>query len=163
MFLGTKKRAQQCITKDEVDEDIMGDDLGSSVQKNKRKLTIEQVKFLEASFNMDLKLEPERKALIAKQLGVRPRQVAIWFQNRRARWKNKQLEQDYETLRTKYEVEMKEKERSLKEHELAMEENKKLHIEVGKNMDVYVSPFLLFGVDKYFLKNLNFVILRFLA
>ena len=107
MLLGTKKGAHQCITKDEVDEDIMGDDLGNTVQKNKRKLTIEQVKFLEASFNMDLKLEPERKALIAKQLGVRPRQVAIWFQNRRARWKNKQLEQDYETLRTKYEVEMK--------------------------------------------------------
>ena len=79
---------------------------------------------------MDLKLEPERKALIAKQLGIRPRQVAIWFQNRRARWKNKQLEHEYDTLKAKYETEMKEKENRMKEYEVAMEENKKLQAEV---------------------------------
>lgn len=128
---GSKKRPHQYTAKDEADEDDLSDELSNPADK-KRRLTVEQVKFLEMSFNMDLKLEPERKALIAKQLGLRPRQVAIWFQNRRARWKNKQLEQDYETLKAKYEAVIKEKESIVNEHELFMEGNKKLQAEVAR-------------------------------
>jgi homeobox-leucine zipper protein len=69
----------------------------------KRRLTIEQVRSLERNFEMENKLEPERKMQLAKELGLRPRQVAVWFQNRRARWKTKQLERDYETLAADYE------------------------------------------------------------
>lgn len=69
----------------------------------KRRLTIEQVCSLERNFEMENKLEPERKMQLAKELGLRPRQVAVWFQNRRARWKTKQLERDYETLAADYE------------------------------------------------------------
>ncbi|KAM1135198.1 hypothetical protein TB2_044195 [Malus domestica] len=38
----------------------------------------------------------------AKDLGLQPRQVAIWFQNRWARWKTKHLEKDYEVLQANY-------------------------------------------------------------
>ncbi|XP_059640721.1 homeobox-leucine zipper protein HAT5-like [Cornus florida] len=68
----------------------------------KRRLTVNQVQFLEKSFEAENKLEPERKIQLAKDLNLQPRQVAIWFQNRRARWKTKQLEKDYETLQASY-------------------------------------------------------------
>ncbi|XP_021293442.1 homeobox-leucine zipper protein HAT5-like isoform X2 [Herrania umbratica] len=68
----------------------------------KRRLTATQVQFLESSFEVENKLEPERKVQIAKELGLQPRQVAIWFQNRRARFKNKQLEKDYDSLKASY-------------------------------------------------------------
>lgn len=84
---------------DEVAEDGNGN--GSQLEK-KRRLTVEQVRSLERNFEAENKLEPERKMQLAKELGLRPRQVAIWFQNRRARWKTKQLERDYETLEADY-------------------------------------------------------------
>lgn len=70
--------------------------------EKKRRLSVEQVQFLEKSFETDNKLEPERKVQLAKDLGLQPRQVAIWFQNRRARWKTKQLEKDFDTLQASY-------------------------------------------------------------
>lgn len=70
--------------------------------EKKRRLTGDQVRFLEKSFESDNKLEPDRKIQLAKELGLQPRQVAIWFQNRRARWKNKQLEKDYDDLQESY-------------------------------------------------------------
>ncbi|KAJ4712173.1 Homeobox-leucine zipper protein [Melia azedarach] len=70
--------------------------------EKKRRLTGDQVQFLEKSFEVENKLEPERKIQLAKDLGLQPRQVAIWFQNRRARWKTKQLEKDYEILQNSY-------------------------------------------------------------
>lgn len=70
--------------------------------EKKRRLKADQVKFLEKSFETENKLEPERKVQLAKDLGLQPRQVAIWFQNRRARWKTKQLERDYDALQSSY-------------------------------------------------------------
>ncbi|KAI3440627.1 Homeobox domain-containing protein [Psidium guajava] len=70
--------------------------------EKKRRLTTEQVHFLEKNFELENKLEPERKIQLAKDLGLQPRQVAIWFQNRRARWKTKQLEKEYEDLQASY-------------------------------------------------------------
>ncbi|KAL9666138.1 hypothetical protein QQ045_000462 [Rhodiola kirilowii] len=69
----------------------------------KRRLSSSQVKALEKNFEEDNKLEPARKAKLAVELGLQPRQVAVWFQNRRARWKNKQLEKEYEVLKSSYE------------------------------------------------------------
>ena len=59
---------------------------------------------LEKSFDEENKLEPERKSQLAKKLGLQPRQVAVWFQNRRARWKTKQLERDYDVLKASYDL-----------------------------------------------------------
>ncbi|EXC31623.1 Homeobox-leucine zipper protein HAT5 [Morus notabilis] len=70
--------------------------------EKKRRLTPEQVHLLEKSFEAENKLEPERKTQLAKKLGLQSRQVAVWFQNRRARWKTKQLERDYDLLKSTY-------------------------------------------------------------
>ncbi|KAI7994062.1 Sulfoquinovosyl transferase SQD2 [Camellia lanceoleosa] len=71
---------------------------GGNLQK-KRRLNLEQVKTLEKNFELGNKLESERKMQLAMALGLQPRQIAIWFQNRRARWKTKQLEKDYDVLK----------------------------------------------------------------
>ncbi|GLU21473.1 hypothetical protein SLE2022_376100 [Rubroshorea leprosula] len=91
--------------------------------EKKRRLTVDQVQFLEKSFEVENKLEPERKIQLAKDLGLQPRQVAIWFQNRRARWKTKQLEKDYAALQASYD--------SLKaEYDNLLKEKDKLKAEV---------------------------------
>ncbi|KAL6660048.1 hypothetical protein ACP70R_002170 [Stipagrostis hirtigluma subsp. patula] len=81
-----------------VNEDELSDD-GSQAGEKKRRLNVEQVRTLEKNFELGNKLEPERKIQLARALGLQPRQVAIWFQNRRARWKTKQLEKDYDALK----------------------------------------------------------------
>ncbi|TKY73423.1 Homeobox-leucine zipper protein HAT5 [Spatholobus suberectus] len=70
--------------------------------EKKRRLSLEQVQFLEKSFDEENKLEPDRKIRLANELGLQPRQVAVWFQNRRARWKTKQLEKNYDSLQASY-------------------------------------------------------------
>ncbi|KHN08691.1 Homeobox-leucine zipper protein ATHB-13 [Glycine soja] len=84
-------------------EEDLSDD-GSQAGEKKRRLNMEQVKTLEKSFELGNKLEPERKMQLARALGLQPRQIAIWFQNRRARWKTKQLEKDYDVLKRQYEA-----------------------------------------------------------
>ncbi|KAL8248730.1 hypothetical protein R6Q59_005598 [Mikania micrantha] len=104
-------------------DDDMSEDDGSQLGEKKRRLNLEQVKALEKSFELGNKLEPERKTQLARALGLQPRQVAIWFQNRRARWKTKQLEKDYDVLRRQYE--------SVKADNDALKNlNKKLHAEL---------------------------------
>ncbi|MQM04355.1 hypothetical protein Taro_037153 [Colocasia esculenta] len=84
-------------------EDDLSDDC-SQVGEKKRRLNTEQVRTLERNFELGNKLEPERKMQLARALGLQPRQVAIWFQNRRARWKTKQLEKDYDVLKRQFEA-----------------------------------------------------------
>ncbi|KAK4431278.1 Homeobox-leucine zipper protein HOX6 [Sesamum alatum] len=67
-----------------------------------RRFTNEQIRSLETIFETETKLDPRKKLEVARDLGLQPRQVAIWFQNRRARWKSKQLEQEYKVLKTNY-------------------------------------------------------------
>ncbi|KAK8500415.1 hypothetical protein V6N12_013939 [Hibiscus sabdariffa] len=73
-----------------------------SAMKNKRKFTDEQIKSLELMFESETRLEPGKKMEVAKELGLHPRQVSIWFQNKRARWKSKQLQRDYTILQQNY-------------------------------------------------------------
>ncbi|CAN6486675.1 unnamed protein product [Victoria cruziana] len=81
---------------------LVEEDNGDELGLKKRRLTAEQVNELEKCFEAETKLEPERKAKLAEQLGLQPRQIAIWFQNRRARWKTKQLEREFSALRANY-------------------------------------------------------------
>ncbi|GAB4861551.1 hypothetical protein Ancab_036743 [Ancistrocladus abbreviatus] len=78
--------------------------LGSKKRKmkNKKRFSDEQIRSLESIFQNESKLEPRKKVQLAKELGLQPRQVAIWFQNKRARWKSKQIERDYGILRANY-------------------------------------------------------------
>ncbi|CAI8618915.1 unnamed protein product [Vicia faba] len=74
------------------------------VGQKKRRLSVDQVKALEKNFEVENKLEPDRKVKLAQELGLQPRQVAVWFQNRRARWKTKQLERDYGVLKASFDA-----------------------------------------------------------
>lgn len=91
------------IGEDPNGDDDLSDD-GSQAGEKKRRLNMEQVKTLEKNFELGNKLEPERKMQLARALGLQPRQIAIWFQNRRARWKTKQLEKDYDLLKRQFEA-----------------------------------------------------------
>ncbi|KAI4993468.1 hypothetical protein ZWY2020_007781 [Hordeum vulgare] len=50
----------------------------------KLRLTKEQSALLEDRFKEHNTLNPKQKVALAKQLNLRPRQVEVWFQNRRA-------------------------------------------------------------------------------
>lgn len=107
-------------------EDDLSDD-GSQAGEKKRRLNMEQVKTLEKNFELGNKLEPERKMQLARALGLQPRQIAIWFQNRRARWKTKQLEKDYDLLKRQYEA-------VKADNEALQAQNQKLHAEVSHKL-----------------------------
>lgn len=89
---------------DEGDSYIWMDTISSKKGNKKRRFSEEQVKSLELMFQTQTKLEPRKKLQLAKELGLHPRQVAIWFQNKRARWKAKQLEREYNALRADYDA-----------------------------------------------------------
>ncbi|KAA8526805.1 hypothetical protein F0562_008966 [Nyssa sinensis] len=82
-----------------------------SLKHKQKRLTQDQVGLLEASFNPNNKLNPEHKHRLACQLGVPPRQIAIWYQNKRARWKSQSLELDYGAVQLRLETALAEKRR----------------------------------------------------
>lgn len=75
------------------------DDQEASCPRKKLRLTKEQSVVLEDSFKQHSTLNPNEKQALARQLNLRPRQVEVWFQNRRARTKLKQTEMDCELLK----------------------------------------------------------------
>ncbi|KAG0470153.1 hypothetical protein HPP92_016853 [Vanilla planifolia] len=120
----------------ETEEGYLSDDCSPQGGK-KRRLNAEQVRTLEKSFDLGNKLEAERKLRLAEDLGLQPRQIAIWFQNRRARWKAKQLEKDYELLKRQF--------KELKaENDALLCHNKKLYDEImalkGKEASELLEP-----------------------
>ncbi|GMI71157.1 homeobox from Arabidopsis thaliana [Hibiscus trionum] len=74
------------------------DDENGSTRK-KLRLSKQQSAFLEESFKQHNTLNPKQKLALAKQLNLQPRQVEVWFRNRRARTKLKQTEVDCEYLK----------------------------------------------------------------
>ncbi|KAG4991208.1 hypothetical protein AAZX31_09G101300 [Glycine max] len=92
-FGSRNKREQQ-----EAEGRASDDDENGSTRK-KLRLSKEQSAFLEESFKEHTTLNPKQKLALAKQLNLRPRQVEVWFQNRRARTKLKQTEVDCEYLK----------------------------------------------------------------
>ncbi|GMI89668.1 ABA INSENSITIVE GROWTH 1 [Hibiscus trionum] len=90
-----------------------GDEDGSP--RKKLRLTIQQSSILEDNFKQHITLNPKQKQALAEQLNLRPRQVEVWFQNRRARTKLKQTEVERELLKKCYEALTEENERLQKE------------------------------------------------
>ncbi|KAG2604089.1 hypothetical protein PVAP13_4NG039700 [Panicum virgatum] len=67
--------------------------------RKKLRLSKDQAAVLEDCFKTHSTLNPKQKVALANRLGLRPRQVEVWFQNRRARTKLKQTEVDCEYLK----------------------------------------------------------------
>lgn len=80
------------------------DKLSFGIHDKKKRLTSDQLDSLERSFQEEIKLDPDRKMKLSRELGLQPRQIAVWFQNRRARWKAKQLERLYDALKQEFDV-----------------------------------------------------------
>ncbi|XP_021757829.1 homeobox-leucine zipper protein HAT4-like isoform X1 [Chenopodium quinoa] len=82
---------------------LSDDEDGGENSRKKLRLTKDQSAILEESFKEHNTLNPlslqKQKLALAKRLGLRPRQVEVWFQNRRARTKLKQTEVDCEFLK----------------------------------------------------------------
>ncbi|KAA3484795.1 homeobox-leucine zipper protein HAT22-like [Gossypium australe] len=91
------------------------DDEGSP--RKKLRLTRQQSSILEDKFKQHSTLSPKQKQALAEELNLRPRQVEVWFQNRRARTKLKQTEVNCELLKKCYETLMEENKRLQKEVE----------------------------------------------
>ncbi|CAN4122475.1 unnamed protein product [Withania somnifera] len=92
-----------------VDDD---EDVHEYGTRKKLRLTKEQSDVLEDSFKKHTTLNSKQKRDLARRLSLRPRQVEVWFRNRRARTKLKQTEVDCEILRKCYE-DLKEENRRL--------------------------------------------------
>ncbi|KAE8704092.1 Homeobox-leucine zipper protein HOX19 [Hibiscus syriacus] len=99
--------------------------------RKKLRLTKEQSAVLEEGFKQHSTLNPKQKQALAKQLNLTPRQVEVWFQNRRARTKLKQTEVDCEFLK--------------KCCETLTDENRKLQKELQelKALKMAVQPFYM--------------------
>ncbi|CAL9041675.1 homeobox-leucine zipper protein HOX16-like [Musa acuminata AAA Group] len=112
---GANKRRPFFTSPDEIlEEEYYYDE---QLPEKKRRLMPDQVHLLERSFEAENKLEPERKSELARKLGLQPRQVAVWFQNRRARWKAKQLEHDFDRLKSSYNSLLSDHDSLLKEND----------------------------------------------
>ncbi|PAN06585.1 hypothetical protein PAHAL_1G274200 [Panicum hallii] len=110
----------------EAAEDEENSGVGGGARK-KLRLSQEQSAFLEDSFKEHSTLTPKHKSDLAKRLNLRPRQVEVWFQNRRARTKLKQTEVDCEYLKRRCET--------------LAQENRRLHREVAELRALRTAPY----------------------
>ncbi|XP_065847039.1 homeobox-leucine zipper protein HAT22-like [Euphorbia lathyris] len=109
------------------------DDQEGSPRK-KLRLTKQQSVILEDNFKQHTTLNPKQKQALAQQLCLRPRQVEVWFQNRRARTKLKQTEVDCEVLKKCCETLTEENKRLQKE----VEELKSMKVKVKVGAPLYM-------------------------
>lgn len=94
-----------CTAEDESDSAASIRPTSSHKIRKKRRFSEEQIRSLEKIFeNETTRLEPRKKVQLARELGLHPRQIAIWFQNRRARWKTKRVEKEYGLLKADYDA-----------------------------------------------------------
>ncbi|KAK1550467.1 hypothetical protein Q3G72_019572 [Acer saccharum] len=79
--------------------DYSNNNKNTTTGRKKLRLTKQQSTLLEGSFKLHTTLNQSQKQSLAEQLNLKPRQVEVWFQNRRARTKLKQTEVDCEFLK----------------------------------------------------------------
>lgn len=102
--------------------------------KHKKRLSEEQVRLLESNFNFNNKLDPEHKSRLALELGVPPRQVAIWYQNKRARDKIQGLEVDHKVQQLRLKS-------VLADNSRLKEEVERLKVELTRAQGAALGPF----------------------
>ncbi|KAK3027654.1 hypothetical protein RJ639_040617 [Escallonia herrerae] len=95
---GGAEEALEWTTTTSLEEDDDQSPNGGPPRK-KLRLTKEQSRLLEESFKHQHTLNPKQKEALAMELKLKPRQVEVWFQNRRARSKLKQTEMECEYLK----------------------------------------------------------------
>nr|GMD65122.1 homeobox-leucine zipper protein HAT3-like [Ipomoea batatas] len=120
-------------TTSSMEEEDAGDDDAAAAARKKLRLSKEQAAVLEDTFRGHNTLNPKQKVALAKQLNLKPRQVEVWFQNRRARTKLKQTEIDCEYLRRCC--------------ERLADENRRLHKEVNDLRALKLSPQLYMNMS----------------
>ncbi|MED6186297.1 Homeobox-leucine zipper protein GLABRA 2 [Stylosanthes scabra] len=101
------------------DEDIIiGDDDNKNKNKKKRKKyhrhTADQIREMEALFKESPHPDEKQRQQLSKQLGLAPRQVKFWFQNRRTQIKAIQERHENSLLKTEIEK-LKEKNKGLRD------------------------------------------------
>ncbi|KAJ3685438.1 hypothetical protein LUZ61_014602 [Rhynchospora tenuis] len=72
--------------------------------RKKLRLSKDQLAILQTTFRLETTINIKQKHALARKLNLKPRQVEVWIQNRRARIKNKQAKVDCELLREYYQV-----------------------------------------------------------
>jgi homeobox-leucine zipper protein len=95
------------------DHDHGDDDRDYLGPRKKLRLCKDQSFVLEESFKQHSTLNPNQKQGLAQRLNLQPRQIEVWFQNRRARTKVKQTEVEIEMMK-KYSEAITEENRRLK-------------------------------------------------
>ncbi|KAK4769448.1 hypothetical protein SAY86_027598 [Trapa natans] len=125
MDIGGRESPQGMKAHPETCDSINGVTTSNSESRNhngrrkKLRLSKDQSALLEDSFKIHRTLTPTHKQALADKLKLKPRQVEVWFQNRRARSKLKQIESDFERLKKKCESLSQRNQRLEKElHEL---------------------------------------------
>ncbi|XP_073153584.1 homeobox-leucine zipper protein HOX15-like [Henckelia pumila] len=104
-------------SKDDDDHDDDDDmNCNRNCSRKKLRLSKDQITLLEDRFRQHSTLTMAQKQALAEKLNLKPRQVEVWFQNRRARTKLKQTEIDCEVLKKKF--------------ERLSEENRRLHAQL---------------------------------
>ncbi|XP_047342055.1 homeobox-leucine zipper protein HAT3-like [Impatiens glandulifera] len=96
---GGKRTSSDLLAEENDAERGISDEEDGDGSRKKLRLSKDQSATLEESFKEHNTLNPKQKQALAKRLGLRPRQVEVWFQNRRARTKLKQTEVDCEFLK----------------------------------------------------------------
>ncbi|KAL8504996.1 hypothetical protein ACS0TY_016263 [Phlomoides rotata] len=121
---------QQALNLPTLVDKNMSINYSGGLDPKKKRLSNEQLELLENCFQEEIKLDPDRKMKLAKELGLQPRQIAVWFQNRRARWKGKQLERLYDALKQEFDTVSRDKQK-LQQEVMALRAVLKDH-QVGK-------------------------------
>ncbi|XP_075491489.1 homeobox-leucine zipper protein HAT4-like [Primulina tabacum] len=103
--IGFMQEDKKQTKKNGVFEGCKDDDMNYSKNYSRKKLRLskDQITLLEHSFGQHSTLTLAQKQALAEKLNLKPRQVEVWFQNRRARTKLKQTEIDCEVLKKKLE------------------------------------------------------------